>query len=303
MKTAQKLSAAFGAASVASALAGAVLYYVSLVSRFDVTIGHFSPGSAVTGFTVCLIASCVLAVVSGAVLTGRVGISGGGAYSKSVAGTFVLLGALLMSDGVLGLAEVLPTFADSGFGKEHIIALATPVFAIIASVYFILISGGEKTAHTRSVLSVAAVAWALLSTLSVYFEAGRPINSPIKALLLTLSLSNMLFITEDARFLFHTQKAALYRAIAALCVSFGTVIALPGLIISISAAVGISSSHSGIIDAMNFSLMDSAVALMIPICAAARLLTFNSCCTGYVRPKHDRVDDAGSSGDSAPEEK
>lgn len=306
-KTTKKLSAALGVASVAVALVGAVLYYVSLMSRFDMAIGHFASGATVTGFIVCLIASAILAIASGAVITRRGSITGSGIYSRFVVGTFVLLGALIMSSGVLNLAKVLPTFADSAFSKEHIIALVTPLFAIVGSVYFIMISGGEKTERTRAFLSAAAIVWALFNTLSVYFESGRPINSPIKALLLTTSLINMLFITEDARFVFRTQKAALYRAIAALCVCFGLVTSLPNVIVSILATAGVSSSalfdsQSGIFAAMRFDLLNSAIAVMISVCAAARLLTFDSCCGEYVKPKHEKSQKANETGDRTPDE-
>lgn len=292
-KTTKKLSAALGVASVAVALVGAVLYYMSVLSHFDMAIGHFDSGATVTGFIICLIASAVLAIASGAVITRRGSITGSGTYSKVVVGEFVLLGALIMLSGVLNLIKVLPTFADSGFGKEHIIALVTPLLAIAGSVYFIMISGGKKTERTRAFLSAAAIAWTLFNTLSVYFESGRPINSPIKALLLTTSLINMLFITEDARFVFRTQKAALYRAVAALCVCFGLVISLPNVIVSFLATVGVSSSalfdsQSGIFAAMKFDLTNSAIAVMISVCAAARLLEFNSCCGEYVKPKHEK---------------
>ena len=293
LKPISGIIAALTAMSVVAALSGAILYYASLMGNFDTAIGHFSSGATVTGFVVCLAVAAVLAIASGAVITRRASITGGGSYSVPVVGSFVILGGLLAASAILDLREVLPTFADSDFAKEHIIALAAPLFALIAAVYFIMISGGEKTERARSVLSIAAVIWALLSTLSIYFETGRPINSPIKAILMTLSMINMLFITEDARFLIRTQTAPLYRAICMLCVCFGIVFAVPNLAVSILSAAGISSSAifsspEGIFAAMKFDLLNSIISAIIPICAAARLFTFSSCCGEYIRPKHDK---------------
>lgn len=281
------------ALAVISALFGAMLYYASLMISFDVTIGHFASGATVTGFCVCLAVCIILSVASGAVINRRTSITGSSSYSTAVVGPFVLLGGLLVANAVLKLREVLPTFADGEFAKEHIISLAVPLFGLIAAVYFIMISGGKKTERARALLSIAAIIWALLSTLSVYFETSRPINSPIKAILLTTSMINMLFITEDARFTMHTQKAPLYRAVCTLCVCFGIMFAVPNLVISILAAAGASSSaifgsSEVTFAAIKFDLMDSIVSALITICAAARLLTFNACCGEYIKPKHEK---------------
>ncbi len=304
--------AALTALSVAAALFGAVLYYTALMNNFDTAIGHFSSGGVVTGFIACLAVSAILAIASGAIMTRRTAITGSGSYSTPVVGSFVVLGGLLAASAVLKLREILPTFADSVFAKnsvmalvkENIIALAAPLFALVAAAYFIMISGGKKVERARAVLSIPTVIWVLLSTLSVYFESGRPINSPIKAILLTLSMINMLFITEDARFLIRTQKAPLYRAICMLCVCFGLVFAIPDLAVSILSSAGVSSSAifsspDGIFSAMNFDLLNSAVSAMIPVCAAARLLTFNSCCGEYIKPKHEKQKAACAAADTA----
>lgn len=292
--------------SATAALFGAVLYYASLMTKFDTTIGHFSSGAIVTGFVVSLAAAAILAIVSGTVISRRASITGGGSYGMPVVGSFVALGGFIAADALLKLREVLPTFADSGFAKEHVIALATPLFGLFTALYFIMISGGEKTERTRSVLSIAAVIWTLLSTLSIYFETGRPINSPIKAALLTLSMINMLFVTEDARFLIRTQKAAIYRAICMLCVSFGLVFAIPNLIVSILATAGVSSSvifssPEGIFAALNFDLLPSVVSAMIPVCAAMRLVSFSSLCEEHTKPKHDKEKTPSASDDAGTE--
>jgi hypothetical protein len=212
--------------------------------------------------------------------------------------SFVLLGTLLLAKGVLSLPDAFKQLAaasntTAGVGKEQVIALATQIFAIAAAVYLIISTGEKKLEKIRSYLSFTVIAWALLETLGVYFDSARTINSPVKAILLSLTVVNMLFLTEDARFLIGSQKAAMYRAVCSVCVCFGVAFALPNAICAVFGAFGRSTSSffaapEGIYDALGFDLMFSLIMLMIPVGAGIRILTAASYLGDYVSPKHEK---------------
>ena len=293
------ISTAFVCAAIAFAAVAGVMYYRSLMISFDMTLGHFDPGIDVTAFIILACASFVLAVVSGFTLSGKSTVAADRRYSRASMVAFVALGAVILAKSIIALPEAFSNIAaassaiERGIGKEQIIGLATPIFGIVSAVYFVISTGEKKTEKARAYMSFAAIIWALLFTLSVYFDSSRTINSPIKAILLCLSVANMLFITEDARFFIGTQKAPAFRAICTICAALGITFALPHLICSVCAALDKGSSSlftspNGIYGVLSFDLLNSIIALLIPVCAAVRLITSDSYLAAASARKHEK---------------
>ena len=297
-KNNRTLSTAFAIAALVCAAATAALYYLSMMTGFDVAIGHFRSGASLTAFIVLAFCAIAFSIASGAALTKKCSVIADRKYSKGVSVVFVILGALILAKAALDLPSAFPNIAaaaktETGVGKEEVLALAAPIFAIAAAVYFIISVGEKKTEKARAYLSFTAIVWSLLFTLSTYFDSDRTINSPIKGILLVVSVANMLFITEDARFLIGTQKTGAYRALCAVCVSVGVAFALPNAICATLGAFGIKTSSvfaapESIYGALGFDLLGSLISLVIPVAAGVRLLTSSSYLGEYAAPKHEK---------------
>lgn len=296
-KNRKTLSTAFIIAALFLSFVAAVLYYNSLMSSFSTVYGHFSDDAA-TAFTVCVLLAVACGVASGAMLYKNSTVIPDKEDSISATVVFVIIGALLAAQAVLTLPDAFRALADSsastkGTQKEEIIGLFTPLLEIPAAIYFIISTGGKKVKKARTYLSFTAILWALFATLSVYFDGTRTINSPIKAILLCVSVVNMLFITEDARFLIGAQKAPLFRAISTICLSFGIAFAIPDLLCALEAAFGKTSSSlfnspDGIFEALNFDLFTSLIALAIAAAAGIRLLGSRAYLGEYSASKHEK---------------
>lgn len=292
------ISTALVCAALAFAAAAAVFYYRAVMSCFDVSIRHFEPSASVTAFIICAAVFTALSIASGAVLYRKSTASRQVGNSTLIDIAFVILGALILSRALTALPDAFRSISSAsqssdGVGKNEIIALVTPLFGVFASAYFITAPGRKKLEKVRSYLSFTAIIWALFETLSVYFDSSRTINSPIKAILLCLSIVNMIFITEDVRFLFGTQKAPSYRAISAICVCFGVAFALPDLLCAVFCSFGktnssVFASPDGIYGALSFDWLTSLIALIIPVCAGIRIFTSNSYLTDRGAPKHEK---------------
>ena len=302
----KSLSTVFTVTALCSACAAAVLYYTSLMSSFSIVYGHFNEGSPITAITVFIFLAIGFSVASGAMLVKQSSVIPDKEDSICSTVVFVIIGALILAAGVIWLDSfvklgkpIVTVKVDSKgnlikiVDKERLFALVTPIISFISVPYWITASGGKKLKKARSYLSFTAILWALSYTLWVYFDT-RTINSPIKAILLCVAVADMLFITEDARFLIGIQKAGIYRAITMICLSFGVAFSLPNLVCALAAAFGkrsssLFSSPDGIYGALDFDLLASLITIAIAAAAAIRLLGSHSYLGEYTASKHEKA--------------
>ena len=287
-------TAALSIAAVLASVCGAVFYLISIAKNFDRSVSHFNNVPYVSVFLWCFAAAAVLSVAAGAVTFKKASVINTGSYHVAVIAVYVLAGAMILASGFIGLKQIAPVISEakaeaakkvpqaSWFTKEVLTAVATPILAIFSAAYFALISGKKKTESVRAFLGIAAIAWALFTTLAVYFRDGEPINSATKSIALVIAILDMLFITEDMRFTFGSQTVVPYRIIALLCVCGTVVFAAPNLFISVMKQFGHATR------APEIDFFSSLVSVGIGLCAAVRLITFGSCLGEYVPPKHEK---------------
>lgn len=297
-KNERTLSVVLLCAALAIAVFTALTYYRSLMISFDTSIGHFDPGIGTTAFMIGAPAAVLFAIASGVALSRKCTVDPDRKYSKALIAAFVILGALILAKSFISIPEAFSQAAQAsktvdGIQKDEIVALLTPIFGVAAAIYFIIAAGEKKTEKARSYLSFAAIIWTLLCTLSVYFDSGRTINSPLKAIMLCIAVANMLFVTEDARFLIGTQKAAALRAFCGICACMGVAFALPNAICAVLASCSVEKSMlfdspNGIYSILTFDLLYSLIYLAIPVCALIRLITSGNYLGEYSAPKHEK---------------
>ena len=290
MKKSAKLTiACISAAALAAAVAAGVLYFIAVTQNFDRTISHFNDSPTVTAFVCCFIAAAALAAAAGIASRKKATVRDGGSYNLAVIIPFTVTGALILASGIIGIVDLIRATSPTEISRDYITSVAAPILAVFASVYFLLISGGEKTESVRSFFGIAAMVWALVCTLDVYFRKGEPINSAAKAILLTTTIVDLLFISEDVRFTLRTQTVAAYRTVSLLCVSAGIAFGVPNLIVAL---VRLADAEK--FTAPETDIIVSAIAVMLGVCAAVRLLTLKSSLAEYVPPKHEKKKEAKS---------
>ena len=311
MNTAKKTFTVISILAVVFGLLAAFLFYADCMLGYQTDIGHFDD-TALTSATVCaFVAAPVLALAGSLFLVRRTSSVGMPAYSTFSTVASMLCGVAFAALGIIGgifplyrAISVIFSYDGVTFGAKvrgviqylkvssQTVGIIAGFLALFCAVYFILYSGEKKTEKTRSGLSLVAVIWALVESLSIYFNKELTINSPIKSVILLGSVAVMMFLCEEVRFYIADQCTPVYGFLCVACASVGLAVYLPGTVIAAMEVIGqptsfIFGSVEGIYRAIGLDLPHMAAGLAVTVFAISRIPGFIGTLGEYVPKKKD----------------
>lgn len=236
----KRISMAFYAAGITSALIAAVLQAVAFSVCFDALANYFAHGAVLPKVAIAF-----------AVAGGVFGILAACLTPKSEATANPLSGsvcfAIPLALGFLALAITL--FAsEKTAGKVSALRLPTAILSLMAAAYAVLSALPalrEKYQRAITLLGFTAPLACALANAYYYFDLTMEMNSPVKYCLQTALLFSMLYFLGELRYLIGEPKPRLFcvctlltLAAASLCVIAFPVASFTGAITRLDYVIG-----------------------------------------------------------------
>ena len=272
--------AAFLAAALVLALAGAAVLFLGMKGSFDTGIRHFGRGAvAPLLLTVAMLLSLLAAAAAGFV-SGKDPLKEDALrVTPFVTFAAVLTALLLVVSCVFDFRDASAVAATASFttkGAYVAILRIRGVLALLSAPYAVLSSlpsaAGRKTLLGGCLFPV--LLWTLTVTLSCYFDGRLAINDPVKILSLLLGICLMLTAVAEGRVLFARGKAGFPVFLLLTAVGVGGAVSIPSLILAFTDA-----------GLFGLSVANASLYVALWLFAAARAL---SLCAG--RPADGKIE-------------
>ena len=193
---------------IAVAIITAVLTSAVLIKDYDTSIRHFTAGTGklIAAF-LPLAAGIVLAVAAFLLadkkpLPERIAFSGTLPTFAAAFFAFILLASAVFD--FMNASSVAATAPATRVGTFTMLLRVRAVFSVLSVPYFVLIVLGdrEKQHPAARYAPMPFVVWAILTTVTQYFDGRMPINDPVKSLITLFSVGLIALAVGENRLRF-----------------------------------------------------------------------------------------------------
>lgn len=169
----------------------------------------------------------------------------------------------------------VPQAMQTPFAKPQVLRVLLIIFGIVSVVFFLSMAFKLKYS-VSAYLAFGVIAYFIVYILTIYYDTTIPINSPMRVINQITTITMLLWIMLEERFLIGTSKPFLYVAMGLITSSFC-------FALSFSAFAG---TVSGKIDPNTFAIVGAVQALAFGIYTSVRIVSF---VFSFRRPKKKHI--------------